>query len=118
MTIISRCAPPVLVIVSVHDVCCHIFGVGNNRLIGYPFWEIMFGILGWVPTRTISLWLTVPLDMAILDTLVTYHVLPDRWWADDLVRQQDRCWWMGRRDRSGLPPLEGHRMEEGGGGSG
>ena len=78
LTIISRGSPLILLIVAVHGGCCRIFGIWNNRLPSYPFWNIIWGIIGWVPTRAISLWPSVFLEMSIFTTLVTSHILPGR----------------------------------------
>ena len=50
-TIIARGAPLLLIIVMGHGGCCKIFGIWNNRLLGNPFWKLIWGGLGWVPTE-------------------------------------------------------------------
>ena len=79
MTIIERDAPLVLIVVAGHGGCCQIFGTWDNRLISHSFWKLICGILGWVPTRAISLWPAVFLDMALFTTLVTIYIWPGRW---------------------------------------
>ena len=77
--IISRGAPLILLVVTGHGGCCKIFGIWDNRLLSNPFWKILCGLLGWVPTIAISLWPAIFLDMDLFATLVTSHILPCRW---------------------------------------
>ena len=79
LTIIARGAPLVLLVSSVHSGCCRILGIWDNRLLSRPFWKIIFGLLWWVPTRAISLWPAVLLDMALFTTLVTSYIWPSTW---------------------------------------
>ena len=78
ITIISKGATLVTLVVAGHGGCYNIFGIWNNRLLSDPLWNIICGILGWVPTRSSSLWPAVFLDMALLFTLVTSHIWLDR----------------------------------------
>ena len=78
LTIITIGAPIVLLFVAGHGGCCQIFGIWDNRLLSNPLWNIVGGLLGWVPTRAISLWPAVFLDMALFATLVTSHILPGK----------------------------------------
>ena len=59
--------------------CWKIFGIWKNRLPSNPFWKLICGLLGWIPTRSIYLWSAVFLDMSLFVTLVTSHILPSRW---------------------------------------
>ena len=68
LTIISLGVPLVIIVVVGHGVCCKIFAIWNNRLLSNPFWKLVCVILGWFPTRAISLWPVVFLDMAIFAT--------------------------------------------------
>ena len=69
ITIIARGTPLVLLVVSGHGYCCKIFGVWNNRLLSDPLWKLICRLIGWVPTRAISLWPEFFLDMAIFPQL-------------------------------------------------
>ena len=79
LTIIARGAPLLLLIVAGHDGCCKIFGIWINRLLSHPFWNLNFGLVGWVPTRAISIWPAVFLGMAPFSTLATSHIWTERW---------------------------------------
>ena len=79
ITIIERGAQNLLLVVAVHGGCCHIFGIWNNRLLSNPLWKLIWRLLGWFPTREISLWTSVFIDMDIFDTLVTSHIWPGIW---------------------------------------
>ena len=77
--IIARDAPLLLIVVAGNGGCYNICGILNNRLISNPSWDLTCGILGWIPTRSSSLWPEVFLDMFLLATLATIHIWPDRW---------------------------------------
>ena len=79
LTIISRDAPLVLLVVAGHGGCCQIFGIRFNRISTHPFWKLIYGLLGCVVTRTMCLWPTVFLDMALFTTLVTFPIWPGKW---------------------------------------
>ena len=79
LTIIARGAPIVLVVVAGHSGCCQIFGIWDNRLRSHPFWKLICGLLGWVPTRAIYLWPVVFLDMSPFTKLMTSYIWPGRW---------------------------------------
>ena len=79
LTIIARIAPLVLLIAAGHGGCWKIFGIWNNRLLSHPLWKLIWGLLGWVPTRAFSLWPAVFLDIENFTTLVTSHIWPGRW---------------------------------------
>ena len=70
----SRGATYVLLVVAGHGGGCKIFGIWNNRLLSNPFWKLICGLLGWVPTRAISIWPAVFLEMSLFTTLVTSHI--------------------------------------------
>ena len=55
LTIIARGAPLVIIVVAGHGRCCKIFGILDNRLLSNPFWKLVCGLIGWIPTRAISL---------------------------------------------------------------
>ena len=76
---IERGASLVLLVVAGYGWCCKIFGIWNNRLLSYPLWKLVCGILRWVPTRDISLWPAVFLEIDIFTTLVTSHIYPGIW---------------------------------------
>ena len=59
LSIIARGAPLLFLVVAGHGGCCQIFGILDNKLIDHPFWKLVCGLLGWVPTRAVSLWPTV-----------------------------------------------------------
>ena len=71
----KRCTTYTFFVVG-HGGCCKILGIQNKSLLSDPFWKITVRILGWVPTRAISLWNAVFIDMALFDTLVTSHIWP------------------------------------------
>ena len=77
--IISRGSPLVILVVAGHGGCCNIFGILNNRLLSNPFWKLICGIIGWLPTGVIQLLPAVFIDMALLGTLVTSQIWLDRW---------------------------------------
>ena len=79
LTIISRGAPLVLLVVADHVVCCQIFGIWDNRLLSRPFWKLISVLLGCIPTRAISLLPAVFLDMTLFTILVTSYIWPGRW---------------------------------------
>ena len=79
LTIIERGAPLVLVVVAGHGGCCQMFGTWDNRLLSNQSWNLICGLLGWVPTISISFWSAVFLDMELFSTLVTSHIWPGRW---------------------------------------
>ena len=79
LTIIARGAPLVLLVVAGHVGCYQIFGIWDNRLLSHPLSNLICGILGWFPTRSISLLPAVFLDMALFTTLVTSYIWPGRW---------------------------------------
>ena len=79
LTIISRVAPLVLVVVAGHGVCCQIFGIWDNRISMNQFWNLICGLLGCYTTRTIFRWPAGFLDMELLTTLVTGYIWPGRW---------------------------------------
>ena len=79
LNIIARGAPLVLLVVAGHGGCCKIFGIRDNRISSNPFWKLICGLLWCVPTRDISQWPEVFLDMALLNTLVTSYTWPGRW---------------------------------------
>ena len=79
LTTIARVALLALLLVEGHGGCCKIFDIWNNRLISNPFWKLSCRLLGWVSTRSISLWRAVFIDMALFTTLVTSHIRPGRW---------------------------------------
>ena len=79
LTIIARGSAIVLLVFAGHGGCCKIFGIWNNRLLSNPLWKLVCVILGWVPTRAISLWPEVFLDVALYFTLVTSHIWSGRW---------------------------------------
>ena len=54
--------------------------ISCNSIIGLPFWNIIFGILVWVPTIAIYLETMTYLDMRLIFTLVTNDIWP-LWWA-------------------------------------
>ena len=78
-TNISRGAPIVLLDVAGHSGYCQIFGIWNNSLLSNPLWNLICRILLWDPTRSISFWPAVFLDMALFATLVEIRIWPDRW---------------------------------------
>ena len=49
ITIISRGAPSIVLVVAGHDGCCKIFAIKNNRLLSDPFWKLICGFLGGFP---------------------------------------------------------------------
>ena len=55
LTIISRGALLVLLVVAGHGGCRQIFRIRDNILLSKPLWKIVGGLLGWAPTRTIYL---------------------------------------------------------------
>ena len=55
LTMIAMCTPLVLLFVTGHGGCCHIFGIWDNRLISHPLWKLMYGFFGCFPTRAIFL---------------------------------------------------------------
>ena len=55
ITIIAIGAPLVLLVVAIHDGCYKIFGILNKRLLSNPLLKLICGLLGRVPTRSISL---------------------------------------------------------------
>ena len=77
--IIAICATLVLLVVAGCGGCCKISGIWNKRLISDQLWNLVCVIIGWVCTRSISLWPAVFLGMALLDTLVTSHIWLDKW---------------------------------------
>ena len=79
ITIISRSAPFVIVVVAGHGSCCKIFGIWKNRLLSNPFWKLICGILGWVPTRDMFLWLAIFPDTDLMATLVSSDIWLDIW---------------------------------------
>ena len=79
LIIISRGAPLVLLVVAGHGGCCRIFGIWDNRLLIHPFWDLICGLLGWVPNIFISIWPAVFLGMALFTTIVTSYIWPRRW---------------------------------------
>ena len=79
LTIIARDAPLVLLVVVGHGGCYHIFGIWVNRLSSYPFWKLIYWLLGFVNTRSMSRWPAVFLDMALFIALVTNYIWPGRW---------------------------------------
>ena len=79
LTIIARGAPLLLLVIAGCGGCCQIFGIWDNRLLSHPLWKRICEHLGWVPTKDISLWPVVFLDMAIFTTLVTSYIWPVRW---------------------------------------
>ena len=79
LTIISRGAPTVLLVVAGHGCCCQIFGIWDNRLSSYPFWKLIFGLLLWFPTRATCFWPTVFLYLTLFTTLVKFPIWPGRW---------------------------------------
>ena len=78
MTIISRCAPVVLLVVAGHGGCYQIFGIWINRISSYPFWKLIYWLLGCATIGTISLWPSVFLDMSLIATLVTNYIWSGR----------------------------------------
>ena len=78
-TIISRGAPLVLLVIAVHGGRRQIFSIRDNRLLSNPSWKLICVLLGWVPTREISLWPAVFLDMDLFATLVTCYIWPVKW---------------------------------------
>ena len=79
LTIIAKGAPLVLIVVVGHVVCCHIFGIWDNRLLSNPLWNLICVILWWVPTRSISLWTALFLDVALFTTLLTSYIWTGIW---------------------------------------
>ena len=79
LTIISRGAPLVLVVVAGHGGCFQIFGIWDNRIPSHPFWKLICGLIGCVTTRAISRWPAVFLDMENFTTLVTSYIWLGRW---------------------------------------
>ena len=79
LTIIARVAPLVLLVVVGHVGCCQIFGIWDNRVLSHTFWNLICGLLGWVPTRFVSLWPAVFLDMALFTTILTSYIWPGIW---------------------------------------
>ena len=65
LNIIARGAPLVIIVVADNDGCYQMFGIWDNMLLSHPFWKLIFGLLGWVPIRAISLWYAVFLNMAL-----------------------------------------------------
>ena len=80
ITIIERGAPLLLLAVAGHGGCFKICDIWNNRLLSDPFCNLIFVILGWIPTLPSSLWPAVYLDMAPFTTTVTslirLYILP------------------------------------------
>ena len=79
LNIIARGEPRVLVVVAGHVGCYQIFGIWDNIILSHPLWNLICGLLGWFPTRAISLWHVVYPDMALFTTLVTSYIWPGRW---------------------------------------
>ena len=79
LTIIARGAPLLILVVTSHGGCCQIFGIWDNKLLDHPLWKLICGLLGCVPTRDISRWPAVFLDMTPFTTLVTGYIWPGRW---------------------------------------
>ena len=80
LTIIARGAPLVLLVVTGHGGCCHIFVIWDNRLSSHPFWKLVYGLLGCVTTRAMARWPAVFLDVALFTTLVTSPIIwPGKW---------------------------------------
>ena len=79
LIIIAIVAPLVLLMVAGHCGCCKIFGIWNKMLFSNPLWKLTCVLLGWVPTRAVSLWPAVFLDIAIFTTIVTSPILSGRW---------------------------------------
>ena len=78
LPIISRGPQLVILVFAGHGGCFQIFGVWYNRILSNPLRKLICGLLGWDPTRAISLWPAVFLDMAPFATLVTSYIWPDR----------------------------------------
>ena len=76
IAIIGRITQLLFINVVVNGYCCWLFSIQNNRLIGYPLWKLVYWIIGWVTTRTLSLGPASPLGMALLATLVKNHIWP------------------------------------------
>ena len=53
ITVIEMNKPFVLILVVFHGGCCQIFHIWDNKLLGDPFWNIYYWLLGWIPIRTI-----------------------------------------------------------------
>ena len=75
ITIISRGAPLVIIVVAGHSGCFNIFGVWNNRLLSYPFWMLVCVILGWVCT----------ISKTFFDKILNGHSLCLRKWRLVLI---------------------------------
>ena len=52
--------------------------VSENRILSYPFCKLVCWLLGWIPTRAISLWPAVFMDMALFTTLLKSYIWPGR----------------------------------------
>ena len=91
LTIIARVAPLVLLVVAGHFCCNQIFSIWDNMLLSHPFWKFICGLLGWVPTRSISLWHAVFLDMALFNTLVTSYIWPGNWTSSRAITISSRA---------------------------
>ena len=57
----------------------YIFIILYNIIIGFPLWNIICGIIVWVPTITVSLETVTYLDMNLIVTLVINNIWPFRW---------------------------------------
>ena len=79
ITIISIGAPLVLIVFLDPGGCCRIFGIWNNSLLSDSFWKLVFGLPGWVPTRSSSLWPAFFPGMSLFAALVKSHIWPGRW---------------------------------------
>ena len=77
-TVIAIGAQLLFVFVAGHGGCWHIFGIWNSRLLGYPLWKLVRGIIVWVPNRSSSVWPAVFLDMAHFAILATSHIWSGR----------------------------------------
>ena len=77
--IISIIIPLLITVILGRGLCFHIFHTLNNRPHGDPFWKLYCWPLVLLPTRTISIGVSISLEMSLLATFVTIQILPGRW---------------------------------------
>ena len=79
ITTITRHKPLVFLSVAGCGGCFGVFSIWNNMFLGYPWWNIVCRLLGWVPNRTIFIGLVVPLYMTLLvkNLTITYGLTGD-----------------------------------------
>ena len=78
ITIIVRSVPVLFLAVAGYGGCWQVIHIWRNKIIGDPFWNISCWIIGWTYGITISIVITVPIDMYLLAELVTSYIWPGR----------------------------------------